>query len=120
MFSGTQWSYHSKPVFFSANESERWALGSAYRMVHRHANKAVSFLTTFDMYNDGLQMTREFAQIQRRQGHKVEIPPEVKMNKDNVPVLQKTLYEVQFLVSLYCVKDIIQQICFHFCEVIKT
>ena len=74
------------------NDEEKWALGSAYRIVHRHANKAISFLTTVDYYNDAMQMTREYAQLHRNKG--VPIPPKVKMNKDNVPVLQRYLYEV--------------------------
>ena len=71
------------------NQAERWALGSAYRIVQRHANTAVSYLTTIENYKDGLEMTREYAAIQ-----KTPIPPRVTLNKNNVPKMQMTLYEV--------------------------
>ena len=79
-----------KKLPISGNDAERWALGSAYRIVHCHANKAISFLTTADYYNDAMQMTREYAQLNKG----VPVPPKVKMNKENVPTLQKHLYEV--------------------------
>ena len=63
-------------------------------MVHRHANKAISFLTTCEIYQDGMQMCREFAQVQRDKGNKVDIPPKVSLNKDNIPDVQRILYEV--------------------------
>ena len=74
---------------FSLNQGDRWALGNAYRFVHRHANKAVSFITTIENYQDGLQMTREWAQNERDKGNKMDVPPKVSLNKDNVPDVQR-------------------------------
>ena len=39
-------------------------------------------------------MTREFAANQRKEGIQVQRPPKVTLNKNNVPAMQKILYEV--------------------------
>ena len=61
-------------------------------MVQRHANTGVSFLTTVANYQDGLEMMREYAALQ-----KMAIPPRVTLNKNNVPAMQMILYEVHFV-----------------------
>ena len=62
-----------------------------------------------EIYEDAMQMTREYAAnkaAKAPEGSKSCIPPCVSLNKDNIPKVQKILYEVKkHLSSNYLLKN---------------
>ena len=91
---------------FEENSAEIWALGSAYKFAYTHALKAVPNVTTVEMYEQVLEMTRDYVKVlSSKEGNRtLPKPPRVTLNKSNVVQMQETLYQVGFHFHLYLVQ----------------
>ena len=83
---------------FEGNSAQIWALGSAYKFLHTHALKAVPNVTAVEMYEQGLEMTRDYVKVLSiKEGNRtLPKPPRVTLNKNNVLQMQETIYQVDF------------------------
>ena len=45
------------------DSAQIWAHGSAYKFVHTHALKAVPNVTAVEMYEQGLEITRDYVKV---------------------------------------------------------
>ena len=88
----------SSIFLFEENSAQIWALGSAYKFVDTHALKAVPNVTAVEMYEQGLEMTRDYFKVlsSKEENRTLTKPPRVTLNKNNVVQMQETLYEVGF------------------------
>ena len=70
---------------FEENSAQIWALGKAYKFVHTHALKAVPNVTVVGMYEQGLEMTRDYIKaLSTKEGNRTLPKPRVTLNKNNV------------------------------------
>ena len=88
---------------FEENSAQIWALGSAYKFLHTHALKAVPNVTPVEMYEHGLEMTRDYSKVlSSKEGNRaLPKPPRVTLNKNNVVQMGQTLYQVAFDLNSY-------------------
>ena len=88
---------------FEENSAQIWALGSAYKFLHTHALKAVPNVTAVEMYEHGLEMTRDYIKVlSSKEGNRaLPKPPRVTLNKNNVVQMGQTLYQVAFDLNSY-------------------
>ena len=91
---------------FEENSAQIWALGSAYKFVPTHAINAVLNVTTVEMYEQGLEMTQDYAKVlsSKEENRTLPKPPRVTPLRKRLWFKWKTHYtklvSLSFLSSL--------------------
>ena len=77
------------------NQSERFALGQALKLINIGANKATSSITTLENYQSSVACVAEWHNIAMKETKsRMKPPPEVKLNNHNINDGYKALLQV--------------------------